>query len=412
MTSRRGFLGGAGAAAGAIAALGAPAVAQADAEPFFARHQGGIATPQTQQTQVYFAVFDLATDRRDDVIGVMRAWTTASAVLQAGLPVDRLDHDLALPPADSGEAIGLNPARLTLTFGFGPELFTYQGKDRYGLAARRPEALADLPFFPGDQLQADKTGGSIMVQACADDPQVAFHAVRQLARIAGGAVSLKWTQTGYCSPPANGATPRNLMGFKDGTMNPRVADPKAMTASVWVGPEGPAWMQGGSYMVARRIRIALQHWDQIKLGFQEQVFGRHKYSGAPLGQKDEFAPLDLDAADADGNPVIPANAHVRLGAPAVNGGVEILRRSYSYSDGANFTAERWPPWRQAMEYDAGLLFICYQKDPRAGFIRIFNGMSRIDALNQFTTHVGSGIFACPPGAAKGSYIGQALFEES
>jgi deferrochelatase/peroxidase EfeB len=408
MTSRRGFLGGAGAAAGAMAALGAPSVAHANAERFFAPHQGGIVT--TQQGHIYFAVFDLSTDRRDDVISVMHAWTLASARLQAGLPVERLGDDPALPAPDSGEAVGLDPMRLTLTFGFGPELFTYQGKDRYGLAARRPPALVDLPVFPGDQLEADKTGGSIMVQACADDPQVAFHAVRQLARIAGGAVSLKWTQTGYCSVPANGATPRNLMGFKDGTMNPKVADPKAMATSVWVGPEGPAWMQGGSYMVARRIRIALQHWDQVRLGFQEQVFGRHKYSGAPLGQKDEFEPLDLDATDADGNPVIPANAHVRLGAPALNGGVEILRRSYSYSDGASFIAERWPPWRQAMEYDAGLLFICYQKDPRTGFIRIFEQMSKIDALNQFTTPVGSGIFACPPGAEKGTYIGQALFE--
>jgi deferrochelatase/peroxidase EfeB len=385
-------------------------MAHANAMPFFGPHQGGIATPKILQSHVFFAVFDLATDRRDDLIGVMRDWTLASALLQAGLPTDRLGQDQGLPQPDSGEAIGFNPARLTLTFGFGPELFTHQGKDRYGLAARRPEALVDVPVFPGDQLQADKTGGALMVQACADDPQVAFHAVRQLARIADGAVTLKWTQTGYCSAAPNGATPRNLMGFKDGTMNPNTADPRAMAESVWVGPEGPAWMQGGSYMVARRIRIALQHWDQMKVAFQEQVVGRHKLSGAPLGKTGEFAPLELNATHADGNPVIPANAHVRLGAPEMNGGVEILRRSFSYSDGVSFTAERWPPWRQDMEYNAGLLFICYQKDPRAGFIRIFGPMSRIDALNQFTTHEGSGIFACPPGAAKGGYIGQALFD--
>jgi deferrochelatase/peroxidase EfeB len=410
MTSRRGFLGGAGAAAGAVAALGGPSMAHANAVPFFGPHQAGIATPTILQSHIFFAVFDLTTDRRDDVIGMMRDWTLASALLQAGLPVSRLGHNPALPEPDSGEAAGLNPARLTLTFGFGPELFMHQGKDRYGVAARRPEALVDLPVFPGDQLQPDKTGGAIMVQACADDPQVAFHAVRQLARIADGAVTLKWTQAGYSSAAPNGATPRNLMGFKDGTMNPNTASPKAMATSVWAGPEGPAWMQGGSYMVARRIRIALQHWDQMKVAFQEQVIGRHKSSGAPLGKKDEFAPLDLDATDADGNPIIPTNAHARLGAPAMNGGVEILRRSFSYSDGVSFTAERWPPWRQAMEYNAGLLFICYQKDPRAGFIRIFGPMSRIDALNQFTTHEGGGIFACPPGAAKGGYIGQALFD--
>jgi deferrochelatase/peroxidase EfeB len=36
-------------------------------------------------------------------------------------------------------------------------------------------------------------------------------------------------------------------------------------------------------------------------------------------------------------------------------------------------------------------------------------MSKIDALNQFTTHVGSAIYACPPGITQGEYIGQKLF---
>jgi deferrochelatase/peroxidase EfeB len=148
----------------------------------------------------------------------------------------------------------------------------------------------------------------------------------------------------------------------------------------------------------------------MKLGFQEQVMGRHKDTGAPLGSKHEMDGLDLDANDADGNPVIPENSHVRLGAPAVNGGAQVLRRSYSYDNGLSFTAERWPPWRQAMEFDAGLLFLCYQRDPRTGFIKIFENMSKFDMLNQFVTHVGGGLFACPPGAKEGSYIGQSLFE--
>jgi deferrochelatase/peroxidase EfeB len=342
----------------------------------------------------------------------MQTWTLLGARLVVGLPADELGHALSSPPADSGEALDLGQSALTLTFGFGPALFTHQGKDRFGLAARRPAALVDLPPFPGDQFEAEKTGGAIAIQACADDPQVAFHAVRQLARAGEQTVAMKWTQAGFSVKPRGQRVPRNLMGFRDGIMNPDITDPKAMAQFVWVGAEGPDWMQGGSYLVARRIRIALEHWDQMRLGFQEQVIGRHKYSGAPLGATKEFAPLDLSATGPDGNPVIPENAHARLGAPALNGGVQVLRRSYSYSDGVSYTAERWPPWRQAMEYDAGLLFMAYQKDPRTGFIPIFERMSRLDALNQFTTHVGSGIFACPGGIKKGSYIGQALLEMS
>ena len=323
---------------------------------------------------------------------------------------------------DADEALGLAPARLSITFGFGPSLFEQDGHDRFGLARHRPEALAELPTFHGDQLQPARTGGDLSVQACADDPQVAFHAVRQLAQIADGVAILRWMQTGFVANAAANDTPRNLLGFKDGTQNPIAAQPVEQTATgtitpgshddiVWVGAEGPAWMQGGSYVVARRIRLSLEHWDRAPVAFQEQVIGRHKRSGAPLGRDGEFDPVDLDAVDHDGNSVIPDNAHIRLGAAASNGGAQMLRRSYSYNDGANFTAERWPPWRQAVEWDAGLLFICYQRDPRASFTRIFNRMSKFDALNQYATHTGSGLFACPAGVTTADgYIGQGLFE--
>ena len=95
---------------------------------------------------------------------------------------------------------------------------------------------------------------------------------------------------------------------------------------------------------------------------------------------------------------------------ASNDGAQILRRSYSFDDGVSFAAERWPPWRQGMEYDAGLLFICYQRDPRTGFIKIFDKLSKFDMMNQFVTHVGGGMFACPDGAREGEFIGQRLFE--
>ena len=391
--SRRGLLTGVASLAAAGGAFVVRPASSAPIEPFHGLHQAGIMTPQ--QTDSYFLTLDLLTAKRDDVVRLLRVWTDAAARMTAG--------ETATAP-DSSEALGLPAARLTITFGFGAGLFIKDGHDRYGLASLRPAELIDLPVFNGDQLMPERTGGDLSIQACADDPQVAFHAVRQLARLADGVAQVRWAQTGFLSRPTDGSTPRNLMGFKDGTNKPAQPD-----KVVWVDAEGPAWMRGGSYVVFRRIRIALEHWDRTEVDFQEQTIGRHKISGAPLGLKDEFAPLGLDRMDKDENPVIPEAAHVRLANAASNGGAEIFRRGYSYNDGVNFTAERWPPWRQGMEYDAGLFFVCYQRDPRTGFVRIFENMAKLDMLNQYVTHTGGGLFACPGGVRKGEFIGQLLF---
>jgi len=379
-----------------------------DTVPFWGEHQAGIVTPQP--AHVYFAAFDLATEKHDEVIGLLKIWTSVAARLTQGQSAKPLDVDPSKPASDSGEVEGLTAKHLTITFGFGAGLFSKDGKDRYGIAHHRPDALVDLPRFNGDQLVAERTGGDLCIQACADDPQVAFHAVRQLARLSYGAANLRWAQPGFLSSNrSTHETPRNLMGFKDGTMNPDLSSTKAMNDFVWAGANA-GWMQNGSYLVARPIRIALEHWDRMKLGFQEQVMGRHKDTGAPLGKQKEFDALDLNAHDADGNPVVPENSHVRLGAPELNDGAQILRRSYSYDNGLSYTTERWPPWHQGMEFDAGLLFMCYQHDPRQGFVKIFDKMSKFDMMNQFVTHIGGGLFACPPGAKEGGYIGQTLFE--
>jgi deferrochelatase/peroxidase EfeB len=440
--TRRGFFARAAGLAAAGVALTAesaePALAKTDPaaptqdaqiEPFWGKNQGGILTPT--QAHTYFAALDLTTEKRDDVIALLKAWTNAAAQLAGGKPIEAFtrtelayNYDTSsttvtttssdptpttVSLADSGEAEGLSPARLTLTFGFGAGLFEKDGKDRYGLAKQRPAALIDLPHFAGDELAAERSSGDLSVQACADDPQVAFHAVRQLARLADDVAQVRWAQTGFLPKSTQGMTPRNLMGFRDGTNNPPTSDAAAMGKFIWVGSEGPDWMQGGSYMVVRRIRMALEHWDKSKLDLQEQTFGRHKANGAPIGMKNEHDELDLEATDKDGNYVIAENAHVRLAAAASNDGMRILRRAYSYNDGVNFTAERWPPWRQGLEYDSGLFFICYQCDPRTGFVKLFEKMAKLDMLNQFVTHVGGGLFAIPPGAAQGEFIGQKLF---
>ncbi|WP_269750801.1 Dyp-type peroxidase [Candidatus Burkholderia verschuerenii] len=298
-----------------------------------------------QQSHTYMAALDVKTDSRDELVALLRAWTQAAARMTRGDTAAALATPDDQPAPDSADMLGLGASGLTITFGFSPGLFKRsEGRDRFGLAARRPAALVDLPRFNGDQLVPEKTGGDLMTQACANDARVAFHAVHQLARMGtiANVTTIRWGQAGFLSGP-KGQTARNLMGFKDGTNNPPTAQRKAMSQFVWADGADVVWMKGGTYTVVRRIRITLEHWDTMELGFQEQVFGRHKYSGAPIGKKNEFDPVDLDAVDKDGNTVIAENSHVRLSNHMTNSGMQILRRSYSYNDGTNFYIERWPP---------------------------------------------------------------------
>ena len=407
VSTRRVFLSGAGVAAAAAAAGAAgDRIAAATSAPsrrdvggivpFFGQHQAGIVTPT--QEHVAFAAFDLVSDSRGDLRGVLQAWTAAAASLTRGELVGSVQTGAA-PPVDTGEAIGLGPARLTVTLGIGPSVFAPQRG--FGLSIVRPAPLVDLPRFPGDALQASISGGDLAVQACADDPQVAFHAVHDLIRTAGGVAVPRWLVSGFgrTGNTSESPAPRNFMGFKDGTNNILVDDQQAVTQFVWTGSEAPAWMRGGSYMVVRRIEMLLGAWDATGLTEQEQTFGRRKVSGAPLTGVHERDPLRLDAR-VNGLPVIPSDAHIRLASPAYNGGQQILRRGYSFVGGVDDSAET---------VAGGLLFICYQRDPRTQFIPIQRRLAASDALNRHILHVGSAVFACPPGAAPDGFVGDGLF---
>jgi deferrochelatase/peroxidase EfeB len=370
------------------------------AVPFYGEHQAGIATPA--QDRLHFAAFDLLSEDPGELRELLRAWTVAAAEMAAGEMVGDVNDVPLAPPDDTGETVGLLPSRLTVTFGFGPSLFEKRG---LGLAAQRPAALKLLPALPGDELDPAESGGDICVQACSDDPQVAFHAVRNLARIGRGTVAMRWSQLGFgrtASTSRSQDTPRNLMGMKDGTANIRAEDTEAMDRFVWVDGEGPGWMRGGSYMVTRRIRMLLEVWDRASLGDQEQTIGRHKYSGAPLGGSEEFEPLPLEA-EKNGHPLIPADSHVRLASASENDGARILRRGYSFTDGVD---------ESLGELEAGLFFICFQRDPAKQFVAIQRRLGQVDALNEYIKHVGSALFAVPPGAKPGGYVGEGLLTYS
>jgi deferrochelatase/peroxidase EfeB len=392
-----------GAAAGYAAGSG---VDRAPGEwrvvPFHGVHQAGIVTPPPDR--LMFAAFDLTISRAGELRELLRLWTAAAAKMTAGRPAGPPGGDPEAAPKDTGEALGLPAASLTITFGLGPSVFVHQGHDRFGLASRRPPALSRLGPLPGDRLDPARSDGDLCVQACADDPQVAFHAVRNLARLARGAVVMRWTQLGFgraASTSRTAATPRNLQGFKDGTNNLDAQDAAAMRRFVWLGKDEPqAWMRGGTYMVTRRIRMLVEKWDGSSLDDQEETIGRRKLTGAPLGEQHEHDPVDLSARKPDGDPVIPPDAHIRLASHAANGGVRILRRGYNYTDGMDPATG---------ELDAGLFFVCFQRDPHAQFAALQRRLGAGDALNEYIRHTSSAVFAIPAGVRPGGYVAQGLF---
>ena len=414
--SRRKLFGAAGVTAAVVGAAGAGALAgRASAAgtalkgldkpvPFRGDRQAGIVTPA--QDRMHFCAFDVVTDSRADVVAMLEHWTSMAERMTAG---HEAVHDGAVglnpyaPPSDTGEALGLAASQLTLTIGFGPGFFVKDGRDRFGIAQQKPNLLSDLPKFRNETLDPARCGGDIVVQACANDPQVAVHAIRNLARVGFGTVAVRYSQLGFgrtSSTTREQTTPRNLFGFKDGTNNVKAEDTGALDQQVWVAKgDGPDWMTGGTYLISRRIRMRIEAWDRTTLLEQERVIGRQKGSGAPNGLRQEFEELDLDLVDDKAKPLVDVDAHVRLASHQHLGGIRILRRGYNFTDGSDGFGH----------LDAGLFFIAFVRNPLTQFIPMQSELARRDALNEYITHTASGIFACPPGLGDGEYWGSTLF---
>ena len=415
--SRRGLFGAVGvggAAAGALV-LATAGSRQEDAEPeasdaypYHGPHQAGIVTPA--QDRMHFAALDVADGLdREGLIGLLTEWTAAAARMTQGGSAGELDAmsgSYDAPPEDTGEAYDLPPSGLTITFGFGPTLFEdASGNDRFGIASRRPAALERLPHFVADNLDPALSDDDLCIQACAHDPQVAVHAVRNLTRIAFGRANLRWSQLGFgrtSSTSVSQSTPRNLFGFKDGTMGVRGEQTQLVDRHVWV-PEGAdpnaAWLTGGSYLVARKIRMQVETWDRAPMREQENIVGRTKREGAPLSGGTEFDQPDFQLEGRGGVPIVDAASHVAIAHPDHNDGVHLLRRGYNYVDGNDSLGR----------LSAGLFFIAFVTDPRTHYIPMQSKLSRNDLMMEYLQHVGSGLWAVPPGVAEGEYVGQALF---
>ncbi|MFJ4007887.1 iron uptake transporter deferrochelatase/peroxidase subunit [Streptomyces sp. NPDC090023] len=399
--SRRTLLGTAGAtglvlgaAGGALGYTAAPAPATpltsigTDRAMFHGKHQPGIT--DALQAHGHLVAFDLKPGAgRKEAAALLRRWSAAAERLMAGEAAPHEDTDVA---RDAG------PSSLTVTFGFGHSFFA-----RTGLEKQRPSALDPLPDFSADHLDKKHGEGDLWVQIGANDALVAFHALRTLQKEAGDAARVRWQMNGFNRSPGTTTHPmttRNLMGQIDGTRNPKPAEPD-FDRRIFVPASGePAWMANGSYAVVRRIRMLLDDWEKLARPAQEAVIGRRKSDGGPLSGGDETTAMDLEKADAQGQYVVPLDAHARITRPDQNGGAAMLRRPFSFHDG--FDADGVP--------DAGLLFICWQADPLRGFVPVQRKLDRGDALSRYLRHEASGLYAVPGGAAQGEYVGQRLLE--
>jgi len=391
-TRRQFLLGGAVAGVGAAAAIGvdyalnrqnasAPAAAEPmngeQIVPFFGVHQAGIDTA-AQAHGTFLALDLLDTTDRDGLTRLLRILTDDAARLTQGRA--------AL--ADSEPELALSPARLTVTFGFGPGLVARAG-------GSAPGWLSPLPAFGIDRLQPEFSDGDLLLQIAGDDPLTVSHAARMLLKDSRSFASLRWSQSGFrraYGTERPGTTMRNLFGQVDGTANPQPGTTE-FDDVVWAHN---GWLAGGTGFVLRRIRMDLDKWDELDRSGREASVGRTLSNGAPLTGTEEFDEPDFDATTGIGFPVIANFAHIRRARD--DDGVKIFRRAYNYD-------ER-PAGSSVSE--SGLLFVSFQADIARQFIPMQQRLADLDLLNEWTTPIGSAVFAIPPGCDEGGFIGDTL----
>lgn len=333
--------------------------------PFQGQHQAGIA--DVAPANALFIALDLEPGRTlADVAAVFREWTAIAASLAEG--------DTSGDPTSI--TAGSDPAMFTATVGVGGGLL-----DRFALP--RPAALVDMPVFPGDELVQKDSHGDVVLQLCSNDAVYVSGAARAMRAAARGVLRVRWQLTGFRGATAStsASNGRNLMGQIDGTNNIAVSR-DSTGGAVWVDGGDQPWMSGGTYLAVRRFRMHLAEWEGAPEATRDASLGRHVRTGAPLGQRNEFDPVDLEAEASDGNPVIPVDSHIRLAAPRPDAGEEMLRRSYSY---------------QAGPEDSGLIFTSFQADPRSSFIPVQQRLAESDAMSRFTVATSSALFAVLPG---------------
>ncbi|MGC4112231.1 MAG: Dyp-type peroxidase [Nocardioides sp.] len=394
--NRRKFLKGAAAGAAGTALTGGVLIegARADARgsasgtseaasyPFHGLHQSGILTPgpATKQSYSCFAAYDVVEGTsKSGLAALMRTLTQRARVLTAGAVSSDLGS--AYPPADSDVLGPTVPADgLTVTLGLGASVFD----ERFGLASAKPQRLTPMRVFPNDSPDPAWLHGDLSLQLCANHPDTIHHTIRDIAKHTRGAMQLRWRIEGYASPPRPSGTPRNLLGFKDGTANPIGGLAQQL---VWVDdPTEPAWAQGGAYQVIRLIRMLVEFWDRVSINEQQGMFGRRRDTGAPLDGNAEFDTPDYKS-DPHGH-VIPLDAHIRLANPRTPATADqrLIRRSYNYDLGVDSNGN----------LSAGHVFVAYQQDLHRQFETVQERLVN-EPLIDYVQPFGGGYFYVVPG---------------
>ncbi|HET8976838.1 MAG TPA: Dyp-type peroxidase [Solirubrobacteraceae bacterium] len=367
--------------------------ARLSAVPFHGAHQAGILTPPPPAGT--FAAFDVHAAGRPQLAELLQALTTAARFLTAGGRPPGVGG--AGPAADSGTLGPVIPADgLTVSVGVGTSLFDR----RYGLAPRKPAGLFEMARFPNDHLQAAWCHGDLMVSICAGSTDTAVHALREIARRTRHLMRIRWRIDGFVSPPRPSGVPRNHQGFKDGIANPDVARPAVAQELLWAGKGSGSrgWTAGGTYHVIRLIRMFTETWDELPVARQEQIIGRRRASGSPLGGHRETDVPDY-ARDPHGR-VIPLRAHIRLANPRTRRTEpsRILRRSFNYDRGVDGDGR----------LDMGLIFNCYQRDIRRQFEAVQKRLHD-EPMAPFIRPFGGGYFFTLPGVRDASdWLGRGL----
>jgi deferrochelatase/peroxidase EfeB len=361
--------------------------------PFHGQHQSGVLAPGPFQKQAYstFAAFDVTAQSRPELAGLLQALTTRARFLTAGGQPP--DLGVSQPPSDSDVLGPVLPADgLTVTLSAGSTLFD----DRFGLAAARPLRLTPMTVFPNDSPDPAWLHGDLLLQLCANHPDTIHHAIRDITRHTRGGMRLRWRIEGYASPPRPSGTPRNLLGFKDGTANPTGS---LASSLVWVDdPAEPSWAHGGSYQVVRLIRMLVEFWDRVSINEQQDMFGRRRDSGAPLDGNTEFDSPDY-RADPTGR-VIPLSAHIRLANPrtAATADQRLIRRSYNYDLGVDPNGN----------LQAGHVFVAYQQDIRRQFETVQTRLINEPLIDYVQPFGGGYFFAFPGVTGPADWYGRAL----
>ncbi|MFS2090532.1 Dyp-type peroxidase [Paenarthrobacter nicotinovorans] len=392
------LFGGAAAGVGALAAVGTQLAGKpvpplpsdsgdgangARTVPFYGDRQAGVGT--AAQAHGVFLALDLKEGTTPERLkSLLKLLSDDAANLTQG--------KAAL--ADTEGELALRPARLTVTFGFGPGLFRVAG------TVPVPDGVSGLPAFSIDKLVPEFCGGDLLLQICADDPLSVAHAQRMLLKDSRRFTTVRWVQTGFrraYGTEQSGTTMRNLFGQVDGTSNPVPGSAEFEKVVYGDGGTG-SWALHGTSLVIRRISMDLDKWDELDRSGREESVGRKLANGAPLTGTAEHDEPDFAAVTPVGFPVIADFAHLRRARPD-DPSQRIFRRAFNYDSvpGAGSVS------------DSGLIFASYQADIGRQFVPIQRRLDELDLLNLWTTPVGSAVFAIPPGCAPGGFVGEGLF---